>query len=173
MKKRYLIIIAVLATIAGLIGLGMNHQRVVDSATSIIAKDKVGDNIAADMKNLNDYVHSHTRASVTFTLDGSYHRAVEAAKQAAVPTANSAVYNTALKTCQTANPVATAHCIENYVQAHAAPGTSPKPVVMPDHNTFVYHLNSPAWAPDLAGISFLVVIICLALTLWLSLFKRH
>ncbi len=172
MKKRYLIILAVLAALAGLVGIGLNRQHVVSAAQSLIAKDKVGDDTTADLKALGDFVHNHTRASVTFSLDGSYQRAVQAAEQAAVPTSNSAVYNAALKNCQVKNPVATAQCIQNYVQSHAAPGAQPKPVTLPDHNAFVYHLNSPAWAPDLVGLSFLAVVICLALTAWLGIFGR-
>jgi hypothetical protein len=172
MKKRYLLMLAVLGVITGLVGLGMNRQNVVESAQSIIAKDKVGDDIAADMKALNDYVHSHTRASVNFTLEGSYQRAVEAAQQAAQPTANTAVYNAAIKNCQVKDAVATAKCMEKYIQTHATPGTSPKPVVLPDRNSFVYQLNSPGWAPDLAGLSFLTVALCLALVFWLGMFKR-
>lgn len=164
--------LAGLAVVTGLVGLGINRQHVVNAAQSLIAKDKVGDDIAGDMKSLNDYVHSHTRASVTFSLGGSYQRAVQAAEQAAQPTANSAVYNAAIKACQVKNPVTTANCIESYVQNHAAPGTSPKPAVLPDYNSFSYHLNSPSWAPDLPGLSFLVAVLCLVLVFWLGLFRR-
>lgn len=172
MKKRYLILVAILSVTTGLVSLGLSRQHVVKLAQGIVAKDKVGDDIAADMKAINDYVHNHTRASVAFSLDGSYQRAAQAAEQAAMPTSNPAVYSAAQKVCQVKNPVATAQCIENYVQTHAAPGSSPKPVVLPDHNAYVYNLNSPGWAPDLAGLSFLAAILCLTLTLWLAAFKH-
>ncbi len=171
MKKRYLIIIAVLALITGLIGLGLNHQNVISSARSIIAKDQAGDDITADLNKLSNYVHSHSRASVTFSLEGSYKRAILAAEQASIPTANPAVYAAAQKACQVSDAVKTARCMEAYVQSNSTPGTQPKPPVLPDHSAYVYRLNAPAWAPDLAGVSFLIALISLALAIWLGIMK--
>ncbi len=166
MKKRYLIIITIISIIAGLVALGLNHQYVKTLAQSIILKDKSGEGTSTDITKLSDYVHSHTRSGVSFSLEGSYARAVQAAEQAAIPTANSAVYNAALASCQVKDPVKTAHCIEAYVQSHAAPGTDAKPVILPDHGAYVYQLNAPGWAPDVAGICFLVAVISIVLTFW-------
>jgi hypothetical protein len=171
MKKRYLIIVAIFATIAGLISLGITHQQAVAMVQQIISKDKVGDNTTADIAVLTDFVHSHTRASVSFVLEGSYQRAATAAQQAATPQANSSVYAAAQAACTVRNPVTTANCIMSYIQAHSAPGAQPKPVALPDQTTFTYQLNAPAWAPDVAGLSFLAALLCLVATVWLWFFK--
>ncbi|MFI5240646.1 MAG: hypothetical protein ACHQUB_02970 [Candidatus Saccharimonadia bacterium] len=172
MKIRYLLLILIIAIITGLIGLGISQQYVVNSAQHIIALDKVGSPTEAEIAVLTAYVHTHTRASVTFSLDGSYQRAVQAAELASQPQANASVYPIALSICQVKNPVTTAQCIQNYVQTHAPAGSNPQPVVLPDHNTFVYSIDSPAWAPDLAGISFLVAFVSFVLAIWFRLVGR-
>lgn len=172
MKKRYLIIAAAIATLIGLVELGVTRNQAISQAQSIIAKDKVGDDTKADLTKLTDYIHNHTRTSVTFTLEGSYQRAAQAAQQAAIPQANSNVYAAAQAACNSKNPVAMATCIQTYVQTHAPAGAQPHPVALPDVNAYTYHLNSPAWAPDVVGISFLVALIGLVTAAWLAIVAR-
>lgn len=170
MKKRYLVIFALLATFAGVIELGITRQHAVKAAQSIISQDNAGTDVQSDIASLTDYVHSHMRTSLTFGLGGSYQRAAQAAEAAQAPKADASVYPAALAACQVRNPVATAQCIQNYVQTHAAPGVQPVPAKLPDPNAFVYHLDAPSWSPDVAGLCFLAALLGIVTAAWLSLF---
>jgi hypothetical protein len=172
MKKRYLLIAALILTGIGLSMLASYRSQAVQAAQSIISKDAVGDDTTADIKALTDYVHGHTRASVSFTLDGSYNRAVAAAQQtAAGGSGNASAYSTATAACTQRDPVKTANCITAYIQTHTAPGAQPSAVAMPDKSKYTYNLNAPGWAPDAAGLSLLAAAILLVLTLYLGFMR--
>jgi hypothetical protein len=170
MKKRYLLIVAVLAAGAGVAMIAVSRGQAVSMAQAIIAKDKAGDDTKADIEALTSFVSTHTRASVGFTLDGSYGRAVAAAQQQAAGSGgSSAVYQAAQQACTSRNPVTTANCITQYVQSHTAPGQQPKPVVLPDKSIYSYQLESPAWTFDVAGLLLLGSAVLLAVTGYLAI----
>lgn len=171
MKKRYLLIAAVLVGGFGLWQMVSSRNQAVAMAQKIIAKDDAGDNVTSDLADLKSFVDGHTRASVTFVLNGSYNRAVQQAQQtAAGGSGNASVYQAATAACTSKNPVATASCITNYVQSHATPGQQPQPVQLPDKSKYHYVLNAPAWTFDTAGIALLAAVVLAVLAGYLALF---
>lgn len=173
MKKRYLLIAAAFVGFFGLWQMVANRNASVAMAQKIIAKDDAGDDVKADLAALQAFTQSHTRASVKLVLNGSYNRAVQQAQQASAGGGgSSSLYQQATAACTSKNPVATASCITNYVQTHAAPGQQPRPVQLPDQSKYQYVLNSPAWTFDAAGLAFLAAAVLLALALYFGIVNR-
>ena len=172
MKIRYIISISLIAMAFGFFQLLGNQRYSTELAKQIILKDKAGEDVRGDITNLTEYVHAHMRASVKFELVGSYQRAVAEA-EAAAPPINGDIYSRAQAACggRSGSDVQS-RCVTAYVAANSKPGANLKPTDLPDPTKYSYILNSPAWAPDMAGLSLLGAAAGIALSIWLVFTRR-
>lgn len=145
--------------------LRQNNLRMIELRNEVIAEDAESGNIdklAPKIEILGNYVlnHMNTDMGAPLELPGTYNAAVEKIRKkvAASGSANSAVYAEAQSICEDPNVLLTvrAQCIQDYVTNHAAAGSDPEELEFPDKALYSYSFSSPAWSPDLAGISLLI-----------------
>lgn len=141
----------------------------IDAATGDINQ------VAPKLEELGNYVlnHMNTDMGSPLELPGTYNTAVEQIRKevAASGSANSAVYAQAQQVCENPNVLLTvrAQCIQDYVTANAAPGTSVQNLEFPDKALYSYSFSSPTWSPDFAGFSVLITILSFIIVLLLLL----
>jgi hypothetical protein len=152
--KQYVFVIVGLAlAVAGLYVRAQNARPAHQQADAIVAADAAGNDTAAQRDRLADYVQLHAGASVTYTLTGSYNRALEAHKAAiaAASSANSQIYLDAQRACAgKTSSVTQAKCNHDYV-ASRLQAIPPAPTNPPQQAAYTYKHTSPLWTPDLAG----------------------
>jgi ABC-type phosphate/phosphonate transport system substrate-binding protein len=171
MKLRLLFLGSVIALVVSIVMIMLNHRHAVVSARAIIVKDQNSQSVTGDLVELKKFVESHMRTGVSLELAASYDRAVEAAKAAAAPKVDPAIYQQAQASCAK-HKVATVQtkCVADFVASHgAATGTAP---ILPDRSRFSYTYKSPGWSPDAAGLTLLASVCGLVLTGWLALFRQ-
>ncbi len=172
MKSFYLLFIALAATAIGVWQLNVDANGAHQQRDLIVTTDQSGQDVTADIKQLQTYTANHMNASVSFELSGSYQRAVDAAKAATVPNANGQIYAQAQAACAgRASAVVQAQCVAAYLSAHPGPAAASAPA--PIESDYVYSFKSPAWAPDSAGISLAAAALSLIIGTALMIFKRR
>jgi hypothetical protein len=147
------VLAALVLAAAGIYVQWQNSQHAKNLAQSIEQQDLAGTSTTQSVADLGTYVKSHMGATVSYTLTGSYNRAVAAAKSsAAAEESNQGVYAAAQAACMShANSIVQAECNQAYLQSHATELQSPAPVATPKLASYEYTVKSPFWTPDLAG----------------------
>jgi hypothetical protein len=152
--KRYLFVtIGIALLVAGLYVRHQNGQAARSQAADIVKADAAGADTTTAQADLQSFARLHTGASVTYMLQGSYDRAVAAAKtaNAAASAANSQIYLDAQRACAgRTSSVIQAQCNQEYLarRLQAVPATQVPAPKQPDYQRSA---PSPLWAPDLAG----------------------
>lgn len=159
MSKRILFVFAaVILAAAGIFFRASSAHSARLQVDSIVKSDAAGTDTAAAIASLKSFAALHMGASVSFTLQSSYDRALAASKAAApAPTNSSQIYADAQRACAgKSDSITQARCNEAYISAHLTPATpAPAPVAAPQLADYKYAFNSPLWTPDLAGALFL------------------
>jgi hypothetical protein len=158
MTKRMLFVLAALALAgAGFYYRTQNAKGAHNRASQIVASDTAGADTVTAQTDLASYVKQHLGASVSYTLTGSYNRALAAAQAsaAAASQANGQIYAAAQAACAgKSDSITQANCNQAYLSTHLVnvPTTTPAPA--PDLADYKHSLTSPPFAPDLAGALF-------------------
>jgi predicted membrane protein len=177
-QKRLLFFLAgvVLAGL-GLASQAKDSHSAHSQAVAIVAADQIGTNVqpssSTAIAGLQDFVKTHMGSSVSFSLTGSYNRALAASQTAAAAqTSNSNVYAAAQAACSgKTDSLTQARCNQAYLQQHlqSQPTT---PVAEPKMADYQYSLKSPSWTPDLAGALILGSLLAMVVFLILLLKPR-
>lgn len=161
MKVRYLFIAAVFFAVLAVIGLRINQGKASELTSKVIAADQAGEDTAAALTDLRDFVSEHMNTSTRVELAASYDRAVKKAQQAATAEADEELLARAQAKCdkQGVSSVEQAQCVREFLAANLEEGSNPKPVDLPEKSQFVFAFVSPLWSPDLAGLSLLAALL--------------
>jgi hypothetical protein len=148
-----------------------NNQTMIRLRNELYVADKNDGNVNATLNNLRNYVYAHMNTNLSsggntikppIQLKYTYQRLV-AAQQQQLDSANSQLYTEAENYCQQQDPTDfygyyRVPCVQNYISTHSLNTSSTTiPVAL-----YEFDFLSPAWSPDLAGWS-LVVMALLAL----------
>lgn len=164
-RPLWLVALGILCLILGLIWMVSNRQAAVAKSQTILVMDQNGQDTRKEIAVLEKYVHDHMRTSVSFELTGSYDRAVEAAKAAAVPKVSGDVYSKAIAACPQKVASVQTKCIADYVASNS-PKVSTPTAKLPSRTKYMRTYNAPGWTPDGAGLLLLGTLISWALAVW-------
>jgi hypothetical protein len=165
-KRMMFVLAAALLAIGGLYVRSKNASSAHDQASAILRLDSSGAGASSSIESLKTYVHTHMGATVSYTLNTSYQKAVTAAQAAQAQQSSGNVYADAQRACAGhTDSITQAKCNQAYLQAHLT-GPSPTPVPQPNLTDYQYNLRSPLWTPDLAGALMVGALAALVLGLW-------
>ncbi|HEY2003526.1 MAG TPA: hypothetical protein VGH44_00225 [Candidatus Saccharimonadia bacterium] len=173
MTKRMLFVLAAIVLgVLGLYNLSENNKTSHALADEIVQIDSSSspdvNSVVADLK---DFVKTHMGASVTYTLTGSYNRALAASQAAQDP--NTKLYADAQQACMgKTDSLTQARCNEAYIQQHMTGVPAFSPVPTPKQSDYQVKLHSPLWTPDLAGALLLGAVVALVTALLLGWRRR-
>lgn len=173
MKARYFVALSVLLFGVTILGLRHNNIEAYNMRDKILEKDAAGEKVEQDLQKLQDFVFSRMNASgsggMRIVLEGAYERAVAKAQAEAEQSIDGSVYDAAVEECDREGVTTTqnAECVQNYVEQRL--NAADEQINMPDKKQFTYVLHSPKWAADLPGISLLLAIISVILSVVLYL----
>ncbi len=173
MKRFYPFLLA--ATLL-LCGLALRYQAATaarQTAAEIEQADRKGEDVAGRLTELARYSSSHGGAGVTVRLEGSYERAVAAAKaHNARAAASGSIYRQAQAACAGRKSARDqAKCNQDFISSRLATGAV-EPVPAPDRSQFVRRLSSPPVALDVSGLMLLAGGLSLATAVFLFLRSR-
>jgi hypothetical protein len=171
MRSRWLVLAGFILVLISVAWVVVNRQSAITRSRSILVLDQSGQNLANELTKLEKFVHDHMRTSVSFELTGSYERAVEAAKAAAIPKVSSDIYRQAQAACPQKVATAQTKCIADYVASRTPRQTMPT-VKLPSRDNFKRTYSAPDWTPDGAGLTLLLAIISWAVAGWLYLASK-
>jgi hypothetical protein len=167
MTKRMLFVLAAIAlAVASLYSLSQTGKEARLLAATTQNDDLAGTSTAGDIETLQTYVQSHMGSSVSYTLTGSYDRALTAAKvAAAAQSANNGVYAAAQAACSgKTDSITQAKCNQAYLSTHLTNIPQTAPVYQPVISGYQHTLKAPAWTPDLTGSLLLGMLVAVGLT---------
>jgi hypothetical protein len=165
------LILALASGSMSVLALRHNNQTMIRLRNELYVADKNDGNVNAALNNLRNYVYAHMNTNLSsggntikppIQLKYTYQRLV-AAQQQQLDSANSQLYTEAENYCQQQDPTDfygyyRVPCVQNYISTHSLNTSSTTiPVAL-----YEFDFLSPAWSPDLAGWS-LVVMALLAL----------
>src|ERR1700684_229007 len=148
MSKRMLFITAAVVLVcAGIYSRLQDEKQAKSLATAIEAADLANENTSLATQNLQLYVKDHMGTSVSYTLTGSYNRAVAKANAAAAAQNGSGqIYAAAPAACSgKPDSITQANCNQAYLQSHLANLPPSTPVIQPKLANYQYSLHSPEW----------------------------
>lgn len=138
----------------------------------VIEADKNNTDVETPLRELREYTYAHMNANLAtgtgvqqpIQLKYRYDRLVEAEK-ARVDAANGNIYTAAQAECERLFPAGQVGasgggritCIEQYVSTHGVSENS-----IPE-DLYKFDFISPAWSPDVAGISLVIAVACFLL----------
>jgi len=155
MKKRYGLVLFIAAMSLALLAsvlLVRNRQEAANQARQIVASDMAGTNVETDVIKLRVFAAAHMKVNVTFTLMGSYNRAVAEAKSKS--NGSGATYAAAQASCDRrgVDSIRQSQCVAAYIAANGGPAPEVK---LPEIAKYAYQYIGPAWSFDLAGLLFI------------------
>lgn len=169
-KARYFLAIAVIFLGIAVYGLRQNYRTMNELRQAVITTDQQGGNSEKALNELRSFVFAHMNTDLSggpapikppIQLKAHYERLLVAEKDR-VKQSNVAVAEQAENVCQGQFPgqgpnVGRVTCVQDYITANAA-----KESQIPSE-LYKFDFKSPAWSPDLAGISLLISSLCFAL----------
>lgn len=155
------------------LALRMNNQRMIHLREQVFVADEKGGDVESALINLREYVYSHMNTDLTagenaihppIQLKYRYERLV-ASEQSTQQTGSSDIYTEAQDYCEKTQPQGYSGsnrlpCIREYLDNHGV--STAKEVHIPE-DMYKFDFESPAWSPDLAGISIVLAGLCLLL----------
>lgn len=147
--------------------LRQNNLTMVTLRTDVYTADKQGGDVEAALRELRTFVYSHmntnlragsTSSEAPIQLTDTYNRLV-AAEQARVAAlgGNAAVYTAAQQKCiDKTDQSEKLQCIQQYLSDN---GGNKFQLSLPSKEFYTFDFISPAWSPDLAGLSIVVAAI--------------
>jgi hypothetical protein len=169
-KRISFVLVAFVLAAVGFYFRAQNSSTAHKTVTEIQNTDTAGGTVGTQLTDLKNYTKSHVGASVKFTLNGSYNRALAQAQAAtaAQSSASSALYAAAQRACSGhTDSITQANCNTAYIQAHET-AVNLAPIPTPKLTDYQYSFNSPFWAPDLAGAFFLGAAVALVFSLFME-----
>lgn len=173
-----LLVISVFFFIISVFALRANNHKMITLRDAVFVADEQDGDIEAALKALREHVHSHMNTSLTagdnairppIQLKYRYERLVIAAK-AAQNTNNETIYTDAQNYCE--QQISTGfsgsnrlQCIREYIDRNGVQTTE---VTIPD-DLYKFDFVSPAWSPDIAGLSLAAALLSLAAFVFISL----
>lgn len=176
MSKRMLFMLAAFALVAaGIYSRSLSEKEAKNLVNTVQSADVAGANSTTAISDLQSYVKSHVGASVTYTLTGSYNRAVTQANAAAsAQNSNGQIYAAAQAACSgKTDSITQAKCNQAYLQSHLANLPPQTTVLQPKLSDYQFSLRSPSWTPDLTGSLFLGALAAFILGLASKSGRRH
>jgi len=154
-------------------GMVQNGNGAVERYEKLIAVDKAGGDAASALNELRSYIYGHMNTEIgggqnsiypPIQLSGTYDRLVTQ-EQARVDEANNNLYSKAQDYCETTGSQGFSGrnrltCINKYIDDN---GTRVQTI---DGSFYKYDFVAPRWSPDLAGFSFLGLVLFVILTLF-------
>lgn len=151
----------------------MNNQRMITLREQVFVADEKGGDVETALVTLREYVYSHMNTDLTagenaihppIQLKYRYERLV-ASEQSKQQTGNGDIYTAAQDHCEKTQPQGFSGsnrlpCIREYLDSHGV--STAKEVHIPE-DMYKFDFESPAWSPDLAGISIVLASTCIAL----------
>lgn len=154
--------------------LRQNNLNAIALRDEVLKVDKENGDIEKALRDLREYVYSHMNTELS-SPNGAYppvqlkyrYERLMAAQKASQPN-NGALATQAQAYCESQIPTGRSlnriECIENYMTTHGT--TNSKPI--PD-SLYKFDFASPAWSPDLAGWSLVLLVFFVFLTIVRSL----
>ena len=174
-KPELVLAISVIFAIASVVYLRQNNIQMIILKDEVIQADKVNGDVEKALKNLRKHIYSHMNTSLSsgqnsisppLQLKFGYERAIEAEKTR-VAAERSRIYTGAQEYCQQQLPQSVSggprvQCVTDYVTSHDIKEN------YVDSSLYKFDFSSPAWTPDIAGISMVIAILCLLIFIILS-----
>ncbi len=177
----YFLVMAVIFGSVSALALRQNNLQMIKLRDKVFAADKSGGDIEGTLRDLREFVYSHMNTDLSsgtgvkppIQLKYSYDRLTKA-EHDRVDSYNAKIYTSAQHYCEQfiSHVVfggASINCIKNYVSSHDI-----KASPVPD-DLYKFDFVSPAWTPDLAGLtllaavlSFILFVLRFGLELWLK-----
>lgn len=174
----YFVAAIILVSIVAVFALRQNNLEAIKLRDHVLQVDKENGDVEAALRELREYVYGHMNTKLSspngayppIQLKYRYERLVAAQK---APN-NANLATEAQNYCETQIPTGRSlgriECIQNYMATHGAQAAKP----IPD-SLYKFDFASPAWTPDLAGwslvlLAFLVLLFVVrtAAVLWLK-----
>lgn len=168
-RPLYFLTAALLFLALGVYGLRQNYSEMVRLRTAVSTADKQNGDVESALRNLREFVYNHMNTDLSsgnvsikppVQLKYRYERLAKAEEKRVAKT-NQAVKEKAEKTCLERYPGKIfnsdrVNCVAKYISANS---TKADPV---PSDLYKFDFVTPAWSPDLAGISLLLSLIFLA-----------
>lgn len=168
----YFLILAGLFLLLGLLAMRQNNLTALRLRDEVLKVDQEEGDVEAALRKLREHVYSHMNSDLSggnstvqqpVQLKYRYERLVTAEK-ARVSAVNERIYQDAQADCERRFPEGLSGrgrvpCIEQYVSSR---NVAEQPI---QDSLYKFAFVSPAWSPDLAGISLLVSAVSLLLFL--------
>lgn len=159
MKARYFVILAIICAVVTILGMRHNFITAHEMLEELQQKDKAGEDISNEKKELFEFVASHMNATGpdewVFTLDGMYERELEAAQAQAREQIDDSVYEEAVAECDREGvaTVDNAECVQEYLDGRI---DGHEQTELPERDDFTVRWESPTWTPDVPGVAALI-----------------
>lgn len=167
-KPWYFLVLAVFFGLICIFALRANNQHMLKLREAVYTADKDNTDVKKPLGELQAYVTTHMNTDLNaghttvyppIQLKYTYDRLVSS-QSSAIAAANSKIYNDAQHHCEGLNSTDVSGrnrvpCIEQYVQTHS----NQLPVIQEDLYKFAF--VTPAWSPDLAGVTMVLAILSL------------
>ena len=172
----------VLAVVFGLLsiyGLRQNNLTMVRLREKVYQADQNNGDIEGSLRNLREYVYAHMNTNLAsgnnaiyppIQLKYSYDRAIQSVNTSGADV-NTKIYTQAQAECEKQFPHGLSGsgripCIQDYIASHGIQASS----IIPAATLYEFDFLSPRWSPDLAGLSMIAAVVCVALFAirWLS-----
>jgi hypothetical protein len=168
-KSKYILLSAVFFLILGVYGLRQNYSRMVELRTAVAVTDEQNGDVEKALRDLREFVYGHMNTDLSsgnvsirppIQLKYRYERLAKA-EEARVKKVNERVKSKGEQVCAVKYPGGgfnspRVSCVAEYVRVNSLQGS-----VIPS-DLYKFDFISPAWSPDLAGISLLLSLVFLS-----------
>ena len=163
LQPYYFLVFAAVALFLGLLAMRQNNLTALHLRDEFLKADQADGDVEAALKRLREHVYTHMNSDLSggqatvqqpVQLKYRYERLV-AAEKARISAINEKIYNDAQEDCERRFPEGLSGrgrvpCIEEYVSSRSV---KEQPI---QDGLYKFAFVSPAWSPDLAGISLLL-----------------
>lgn len=178
-RSWYLLVLAAVFAGLAVYGLRSNFAHMVELRQQVYVADKAGRGVDQALQELRDFVGHHMNTDLSagestvhppIQLKHTYDRLIRA-KSEQTNDYNARIYTAAQDYCERKIPNAVIgkyriDCIEEYVADHDVSTT----YISADLYKFDFY--SPRWSPDLAGLSIVAAVLCVAGFITLVVMRR-
>lgn len=165
-REIYLLVPAVFFLIVGIYGMRQNYSEMVSLRSAVYTADEQNGDVNTALNNLREFVYGHMNTNLSsgdvsikppIQLKYRYERLAKAEQQKA-DTTNASIKKTGEQICLAQYPgyifnSNRVNCVAKYISDHSV---KPKTI---SSDLYKFDFVSPAWSPDLAGISLLISLI--------------
>lgn len=164
-KPWYFLMLAAVFGVISVFALRANNLHMIELRNQVTQADKNNGDVEGALRELREYVHAHMNTNLSsgdnaikppIQLKYRYERLVKAEKER-VASANEQIYSKAQAHCERLYPQSFSGgprvpCIQDYVSSN---GVKERQI---EEGLYKFDFVSPAWSPDLAGLSLVLAI---------------